>query len=105
MSNGILKPWIRRLPALAAVGLALAALLVVQLWPEIPRSWLQWFLLFTFGPPLYLLGEAFFEWLFSASHGRAISARGFSVARTAIALPVVLALLTLSWWLSSWLTA
>lgn len=101
----MLKPWLRRLPAIAAVWLVVALLLAIQLWPQVPRSWLQWFLLFAFGPPLYVLGEAFFGWLFSVSHGRAVSPRTFSLARIAIALPAVLALFALLWWLSSWLTA
>jgi hypothetical protein len=88
----------------AAVWIVLAAFLAIQLWPQLTRSWLHWFLLVAFGPPLYVAPEACFGWLFSASHGRAVSPRTFSFARVAVALPVVLVLLVLSWWMSSWLT-
>jgi hypothetical protein len=103
MSEGkAIDKWLRRLPALALLWLLLASLITIQLWPHLPRSQLQWFLLLAFGPPLYVLGEALFGWLFSAVHGRAISQTRFSVTRIAIALPVVLAWFVLCWWLS-WL--
>ena len=102
MNAGMLvKGWLRWLPALAAVWLVVAALLAVQFWSEMPRSWSRWFLLLAFGPPLYVLGEAFFAWLFSASHGRAVSPKRFSVARIAVALPAAIAAFALYWWLSS----
>lgn len=88
------------LPAIAAVWLLVGAILVLQLWPDLPRSTQQWYLLFAFGPPLYVFGEAFFGWLFSAAHGRVVSERRFSVARIAIALLVGVALFALSGWLS-----
>ena len=95
------KTWLRRLPALAAVWLVIAGFLAVEFWSEMPRSWSRWFLLLAFGPPLYVLGEAFFGWLFSAAHGRAISQKRFSVTRVAVALPAAIAAFALYWWLSS----
>jgi len=94
----------RRFIAIAIAWLLIAAILAFQLWPDLPKSNLQWILLLFFGPPLYVLGESFFAWLFSQRHGEAISPRAFSPARILIALPVVLAFLALSWWLSWLLT-
>jgi hypothetical protein len=94
----------RRFIALAIAWLLVAALLAFQLWPDLPKSYLQWILLVLFGPPLYVLGEALFGWLFSPRHGQSISRRPFSPARILVALPVVLAFLALSWWLSWLLT-
>jgi hypothetical protein len=104
MSDDMLKPWFRRVPAVAAVWMVVAAFLASQLWPQLPRSWLQWFLLFAIGPPLYVLGEAFFVWLFSGSHGRAVSPRAFSFARVAMTVDVAIMLFVFSWWMSLWLT-
>jgi hypothetical protein len=81
--------------------LFVVALLIVQAWPDLPRTPEQWFLFIALGPPLYVLGEAFFAWLFSEAVGQSISSKQFSLARIVIALPVVLALFALSWWLSS----
>ena len=100
----IIHKWFSSLPVLALSWLFIAALLTVQLWPEVPHSKLQWFLLFAFGPPLYILGESFFGWLLSPKHGKAISHRQFSLARVLLALPIMLALFALSWWVS-WLLA
>jgi hypothetical protein len=94
----------RRFIALAIAWLLVAAFLVFQFWPDLPKSYLQWLLLVVFGPPLYVLGEAFFGWLFSLRHGQSISPRPFSPIRILVALPVVLAFLALSWWLSWLLT-
>jgi hypothetical protein len=90
--------------SLALLWLAVAGWLLLQFWPDIPHSKVQWFLFVALGPPLYVLGEGLFTWLFSPAHGRAISQRAFSVARIAIALPVVLGVFALSWWLSWFLS-
>jgi hypothetical protein len=95
------RSWSRWLPAVAVVWLFLVALLAVQAWPDLPHTPGQWLLFVALGPPLYVLGEAFFAWLFSPARGRSTSPKQFSVARIAVALPVVLALFALSWWLSS----
>lgn len=68
----------------------LVGLLALSVWPNLPRSK---FLFIALGPPLYLLGEGFFGWLFSEKHGRAISQSKFSGARILIALVVILAFL------------
>jgi hypothetical protein len=82
------KPkWLSSLPALAMAWLFIAWLLLIQLWPHLPHTALQWFLLVAFGPPLYVLGEGFFGWLFSPKHGKAISDREFSFVRVLLVLP------------------
>jgi hypothetical protein len=103
MSEEIIIPkWLSFLPGLALLWLAIGSFLIFQLWPDLPHTKLQWFLLIAFGPPIYIFGEAFFGWLFSAKHGKVISQRKFSFARVLVAFPVVLALFALSWWVS-WL--
>jgi len=90
------------LPLAALAWLFLVGLLLLGLWPELPRSKPQWLVFLLVGPPLYVLGEAFFGLLFSQEHGSAISPRGFSVVRVLVALPVV-CLVVLVCWLLSWL--
>jgi len=89
---------VRLLLVLALFWLGLAAFLAFQFWPRVPHSVLQWVLFIALGPPLYLLGEAFFEWLFSRKHGHAISPHRFSVKRILFALLVLVSLCALSWW-------
>ena len=102
--ESIISKWRSLLPVLALCWLVIAGLLLLQLWPDFPRSSLQWFLLVAFGPPLYVFGELFFSWLFSPKHGQTISTREFSLVRILLALPVVLALFAFSWWVSWLLT-
>jgi hypothetical protein len=96
--------WPRTLLAGAVVWLFIAGFLAVQLWPDLPHSALQWVFLVVLGPPLYVLGETFFGWLFSPEHGAAISRRRFSIKRIAVVLTIVLAAFAVSWWLSWLLT-
>jgi hypothetical protein len=95
---------LRFLRVLAIVWLIVACFLLLQLWPDIPQSKAQWFLFVGLGPPLYVLGEGFFAWLFSPAHGKAISDRTFSVSRIAVVLPIVLIIFVLCSWLS-WLVS
>ncbi|MFZ2652078.1 MAG: hypothetical protein WA210_18425 [Burkholderiaceae bacterium] len=105
MSEGTaVRKWVRWLPALAILWLLIAAFIAVQLWPQLARSQLQWLVLIALGPPFYVLGEAFFGWLFSEAHGRAISTRRISVTRIAVALVLGVAWVALCWWLSWLLT-
>jgi hypothetical protein len=92
----------RTLSAVALLWLMIGGFLLLQLWPELPHSTAQWLAFVALGPPLYLLGEGFFTWLFSRGHGEAISSSGFSVRRIAIALPAVLFVFIVCGWLS-WL--
>jgi hypothetical protein len=95
---------LRLLLLIAVVWVVVAGFLLLALLPQLPHSRLQWFLFIAFGPPLYVLGEGFFGWLFSPKHGCSISQRRFSVARILILFPVALALLALCWFLASLLT-
>lgn len=104
MSEKYIPKLLALLPALAVGWLLVAGLLLFQLWPNLPRTSLQWFLLVAFGPPLYVLGEGLLSSLFSPKDGLAISDRGFSLVRVLLALPVVLAVFACCWWLS-WLLA
>jgi len=92
---------IHTLLVVALIWLVVAALIVLQFWPELPRTTLQWVLLVAFGPPLYVIGEAFFGSLFSQARGHSISPRKFSFKRILFAIPVVLVFFAISWWLSS----
>jgi hypothetical protein len=57
----------------------------------------QWLTYLLIGIPLYLLGEAFFGWLFSPEHGRRISSRSFSPARILVAIPAAAIAIVLAW--------
>jgi hypothetical protein len=71
----------------AWIVLALGLLLLVL--PSVPTTTRGFFLFVLFAPPIYLIGETFFSWVFSEEHGRGISTRRFSLAR--ILLGVVVA--------------
>lgn len=96
------RRWARMLPLAALTWLFLVGLVLLYLWPNLPKSKPQWVVFLLVAPPLYVLGEAFFGWLFSDEHGSAMSPRGFSVGRVLVALPVV-CLVVLVCWLLSWL--
>lgn len=86
----------------AFAWLIIAALVLVQIWPDLPHTAAGWLLFILIAPPLYVFAEAAAGWIFSRHHGNLISQRKFSLARILIALPVVLAVFATSWWLS-WL--
>ena len=101
-SSGI--SWSRRALGIAVVWAVLAALLAVTLWPDTPRSSYKWFLLLGFGPPLYVLAEAFFGWLLSATHGQAISKRRFSLLRVLFALAFCVPFFVAWLWAARWIS-
>src|SRR5215831_17228698 len=88
----------------AVSWLLLAGLLLLYAWPNLPQSPKQWLLFIAFGPPLYALFESVGSWLLSERHGRAISSRSFSVARTFVALFAAISVVAVCWWLT-WLFA
>jgi hypothetical protein len=92
------------LPLAALAWLFLVGLLLLGLWPDLPKSKPQWLVFLLIGPPLYVLGEAFFGWLFSREHGYARSPRPFSAVRVVIALPIAAIAIVLCWFLSWILT-
>src|SRR5262245_2438742 len=86
----------------AVSWLGTASVLLVALWPALPRTQLQGVALVAFGPPLYVLAERLFAWLLSTQHGHAISRSRLSLRRILVALPVALLSVALGQWLS-WL--
>ena len=46
---------------------------MLTIWPTVPQSPVGWIVFFVFAPPLYVLGEVLFEYLWSTKLGRAIS--------------------------------
>ena len=75
------------------IWLFLAGFLTLQMWPDLPKTNLGWFLLIVAGPPVYVLGEGLFEWLFSEAHGKKVSANRFSAVRILLVLFVTLVIL------------
>ncbi len=87
--------WVRLLPVLAFAWLFVAGLLLLQFWPVIPQSKIQWVLFIALGPPLWVLCEAASEWLFSKRLGYSISLSGFSYRRILFGLIVALVIIAL----------
>ena len=88
-NKGTMRSRFRFFVMIGAIWLALAAFLVVQSWPDLPRSRLYWILFAAFVPPAYMLSETFSGWLFSRRHGEAISSKAFAIKRVLVAVPVV----------------
>lgn len=59
----------------AAIWLLIAGVILLNFWPHMPRSTAQWALFIAFGPPLYVLAEGFFEWVFSGTRKLSDGAR------------------------------
>ncbi|HSM92253.1 MAG TPA: hypothetical protein VLT47_05145 [Anaeromyxobacteraceae bacterium] len=77
-----------------------AALLVLQLLPDVPTTARGWLLLLVFGPPAYLALEWASGRMFNAETGARVSTARFSLARIAVALAVIsAALVPFAWWL------
>lgn len=87
--------------SLAAAWFFVTGLLILQLWPDLPKTDLGWFLIIVVGPPAYVVGEGFFGWLFSEKHGKEISTKHFSWLRIALALSVVAVVFALSMFVSA----
>ena len=94
---------LRLVVVVAALWLLVAGFLVVEFWPQLPRTGKQWAIFVGLGPPTYVALEGAFGWLFSRRHGEAISAKQFSIARVLVALLVVVSVVGTYWWLSSYL--
>ncbi|WP_440113496.1 hypothetical protein [Acidovorax sp. BL-A-41-H1] len=97
--------WARWLVPIALAWLVVCGLLLVQLWPDLPRSRARWALLLAVGPPLYLLGEAGSAWLQAMAQRRAGMDKGFSWLRIVCALPVALVWFALCWLCASLMVA
>ena len=96
--------WVRFLPVLAFAWLFVAGLLLLEFWPAIPQSKTQWALFIAFGPPLYILGEALSEKLYSKRRGYGIAPPGFSFKRVFVALATTLVVIAFMWGVSWLLT-
>ena len=55
----------------------ICAVVILQFLPNLPSTVLGWIFLLVLGPPLYLLGEWFFEKVFSTERGRRMSDKRF----------------------------
>jgi uncharacterized membrane protein SirB2 len=89
-NDSTFQQWSRLLPMLAIAWLAVAGVLVFQLWPWVPRTKGQWVLLLVFGPPLYVLCEGVGEKFFLSKRGDRISAEAFSFKRIMVGVAVFL---------------
>lgn len=76
------------------------AVVILQFVPNLPSTVLGWISLLVLGPPLYLLGEWFFEKIFSTERGRRMSDKRFSVKRISFALIIMLPFLLFIFFLS-----
>ena len=84
----------------ALVWLVLSALLVLEIWPSVPRTARGFSVLLGVGPLVYLALEALMSWLFSPAHAQAISMQRFSWLRVVVALPVAISVVALCWYLA-----
>jgi hypothetical protein len=92
----------RTFSLLLGVSILWAVLAVLVLpWTGIPKTTRQWILLVVAGPPLYVLGEAFFGWVFSQKHGHKISRESFSWTRILVAVAIYVAAAVAAVWLGS----
>ena len=67
--------------AVAVFWLVIAGILALQFWPSVPHTAKGWVAFIAFSPPLYMLGEAFSEWLWSTRPARALAAHPSSGLR------------------------
>lgn len=91
----------QRVILFALAWAVMAGLLVLQQWPDLPRSWRNWVLLLGVGPPVYLLIEAWSTWVLA--EGRRWNDKKFSVLRLLLLFPVAMFWFLVAWWLSSFM--
>jgi hypothetical protein len=72
--------------------IVILAVVILQSYPNLPSTVLEWVFLLVLGPPLWFLGEWFFGKVFSPERGRRMSDKRFSVKRISFALIIVLPL-------------
>jgi hypothetical protein len=94
-----LPRWLAPVAGVFAVWVIVAALLALQLVPDVPGTVRGWLLLLVVGPPAYLALEWASGRMFNAETGARVSTARFSLARIAVALVVMLvALAPFAWW-------
>jgi hypothetical protein len=81
----------------AIVWASLAVLVIVEIWPRVPRSRAGWVALVAFGPPLYLLVEAVADGIWGSRLGQRISNHPSSVVRVLLGVTVVVCFLVGVW--------
>lgn len=84
----------------AVPWLIIAALVLVQIWPNLLHTATGWLLFFAIATLLYVFARAAAGLLFPCRDGIAISQRSLSLGRILVALPAVLVVFALSWRLS-----
>jgi len=72
----------------AVVWLVVTGILALQFWPSVPHTAKGWVAFIAFGPPLYMLGEAFSEWLWSTRPARVLEAHPSSSFRIFVGVVV-----------------
>jgi len=95
--------WPRLLLGMATAWLLVGGLLLLQLWPDLPRTTGQWALFLVVFPFLYLVGEMLGTCLLSPTKGHSISGKRFSLIRVLVALPLALAWFALAWWFATFI--
>ena len=95
--------WVKPILIFAALWVLVAGAIVAQGLPWLPGTRTQWLLVVGLGPPMYLLAEGVFSWLFSARRGHRVSRRNFSLVRVLLLLLAVLVCFGLAWAAASWL--
>jgi hypothetical protein len=79
-----------KITGFAILWVLLAVLMILDFWPNLPKTKLHWFLLIVAGPPIGMLGETFAGWLFSSEHGKRVSPKKFSLLRMGIVMVIML---------------
>jgi hypothetical protein len=89
------------LVGIAIAWLVIAGIAMLTIWPSVPQSPIGWIVFFIFAPPLYVLGEALFEYLWSTRLGRAISNHPSRLVRISTGVVFGCVLLAISVWLQT----
>jgi hypothetical protein len=97
----VLTPLRRFVVPVAITWVVVAALLIMQLWPDLPTSRHRWALLLGFGPPIVVAVEGWTSWVLAESRAWAISKKRFSLLRIILLLPVVLFYIAVAWWFAT----
>lgn len=88
MQQKITSRIVSSITAIAIAWFVITGLLVVIFWSNLPKTNIRWVLFIVIGPPVYVVAEGIFGWVFSDKHGKAISAKNFSWLRIVIVLAV-----------------
>jgi len=84
---------------IAIAWLVIAAIVMLSVWPTVPQTGLGWVLFFIFSPPLYILSEVLFEYLWATKIGRSVSNHPSRIVRIAAGVVFGCVLLAISIWI------